>query len=93
MRIDVHAHFLARKCFDATDSAGRHYGPTIVINKNGEEEMVQGGISRGPIARQLWDPETRIKDMDATGVDLEAISVIPTVINYDKEADGAAWPE
>ena len=49
MRIDVHAHFLARSCFDVTDRAGRRYGPTIVVNEKGQEEVVQGK----PILRQV----------------------------------------
>jgi len=91
MRIDVHAHFLAQNCFNVTDSAGRHYGPTIVINKKGQEELIQRGRSAGPIARKIWDPETRIKDMDATGVDIQIISPTPFQLYYNLETEACLW--
>ncbi len=91
MHIDVHAHFLAGNCFDVTDSAGRHYGPSIIMNEKGQEEVVQGNISSGPIARQMWDPETRINDIDATGVDIQIISPIPLVLYYNLESEACLW--
>ena len=43
MRIDVHAHFVPRNCFDVVDNAGRHYGPTIVTDEKGREEVILAG--------------------------------------------------
>ena len=91
MRIDIHAHFCPRDCFDAVDNAGRHYGPTIVTNEKGQEEVVVRGISSGPIARQMWDPETRIKDMDATGVSIQVLSAVPSLLYYDLEPEACLW--
>ena len=47
MHIDVHAHFVPRNCFDVADDKGKHYGPTIVTNEKGQEEMVLDGINSG----------------------------------------------
>ncbi|MFH1169221.1 MAG: amidohydrolase family protein [Chloroflexota bacterium] len=91
MRIDVHAHFLPRDCFDAVDSTGRHFGPSIVTNKKGEEEVVHAGFNSGPVAKQMYDVETRIKDMDATGVDMQAISAVPSFLYYAAEPEACLW--
>ncbi|MFC2040229.1 amidohydrolase family protein [Chloroflexota bacterium] len=91
MRIDVHSHFLPRNCFDMVDSVGRHYGPTIISDKKGQEEIILGGSNLGPIAKKMWDPETRIKDMDATGVDIQILSPIPTVVYYYLEVEDCLW--
>jgi len=91
MNIDVHAHFLPRNCFDAVDNDGRHYGPTIVTGEKGREEVVFGKMNSGPIARQLWDPETRIKDMDAAGVDVQVLSPVAYLLYYNLETEACLW--
>jgi len=91
MRIDIHTHFLPRNCFDAVDNNGRHYGPTIAIDEKGREEVISGGISGGPIARQLWDPETRIKDMDAAEVDVQVLLPVPSLLYYNLDAEACLW--
>jgi aminocarboxymuconate-semialdehyde decarboxylase len=87
MRIDVHAHVLPRDCFDAVDNGGRHFGPGKIEGMKGKKESSLAS----PNTAQFWDLETRIKDMDATDVDFQAISVIPTVINYDLDAEEGNW--
>lgn len=97
MRIDIHAHFIPRNCFDVVDNKGKHYGPAIVVNEKGEEETVLGGHSYGgshnfgPITKQLWDPETRIRDMDATGIDMQILSVVPSLAYYKFDAEDCLW--
>ena len=82
MNIDVHAHFLPRSCFGITDSTGKQHGPTLVTNEKGEEEMVLKGRNYGSISKKLWDPESRLKDMEATEVDMQVISAIPILLDY-----------
>jgi aminocarboxymuconate-semialdehyde decarboxylase len=88
MRIDIHAHVLPIDCFDAVDSTGRHFGPGKIEGVKGKKES---SILASPNTAQFWDLDTRIQDMDATGVEFEAISVIPTVINYDVDAEAGLW--
>lgn len=87
MRIDIHAHVLPMECFDAVDSAGRHFGPGKI---EGFKEKKESSLA-SPNTAQFWDLETRLKDMDAAKVEMQAISVIPTVITYDLDAAGGAW--
>ncbi len=87
MRIDIHAHVLPFDCFDAVDSAGKHFGPGKIAGVKGKKE----NNLASPNTAQFWDLETRIKDMEAAGVDFQAISVIPTVVTYELDAEGGAW--
>ena len=87
MRIDIHAHVLPFDCFDAIDSAGKHFGPGKIAGVKGKKE----NNLASPNTAQFWDLETRIKDMEATGVDFQAISVIPTVVTYELDVEGGAW--
>ena len=64
MNIDVHAHFLPRNCFNVADNIGKQDGPTLVTNEKGQEEVFLEGRNYGAIARRLWDPETRLRDME-----------------------------
>ncbi len=87
MHIDIHAHVLPFDCFDAVDNAGRHFGPGKIAGLKGKQES----SLTSPNTAQFWDAETRLKDMDTTGVEYEAISIIPTTITYLLDAEGGAW--
>lgn len=87
MRIDMHAHVLPWDCFDAVDIAGRHFGPGKIAGVKGKKEVNMGAKNTA----QYWDPETRIKDMDATGIDIEAISPTPSWLSYEPDAESCLW--
>ena len=87
MRIDIHAHVLPRECFDAVDNTGRHFGPGKIKGLKGKQESSLAS----PNTAQFWDLETRLKDMDAMSVDMQAISVIPPLVTYELDAEGGAW--
>lgn len=86
MKIDLHAHIVPRECFDMVGRDGKRYGPSIVLDSSGQENLVAEGRQLGPIARKLYDPETRIKDMDSIGLDMQAISISPTSFLYYADA-------
>jgi len=88
MRIDIHAHVLPFECFDAVDSAGRHFGPGKIAGVKGKKEITSMAATD---TAQFWDLETRLKDMDAEKVDMQAISVIPPGTTYEMEAATGAW--
>jgi aminocarboxymuconate-semialdehyde decarboxylase len=88
MRIDIHAHVVPIECFDAVDSAGRHFGPGKIAGVKGKQEIPSLAATD---TAQFWDLETRLKDMDAAKVEMQAISVIPTVVTYGLDAAGGAW--
>jgi len=82
MKIDIHAHYAPRDCFDLVDEQGRKYGPSIVVDPSGQEVLMVENLRLGPVARQLYDSQTRLSDMDRQGVDMQAISVPPTHFFY-----------
>ena len=87
MKIDVHSHFIPRECLGLTDAKGRTYGPTIGKDASGQEVMVVGGRSFGPIISQLCDPERRLRDIERMGLDMQVISILPFSFFYDIDPD------
>ncbi len=87
MKIDIHAHYIPRDCFDLVDDKGEKFGPTITIDPDGKEFVTVEDFKLGPLARQLYDPQTRLKDMDRMGLDMHALSVPPTNFFYYTNPD------
>ncbi|MFC1957408.1 amidohydrolase family protein [Chloroflexota bacterium] len=86
MKIDLHAHFIPRDCLDVTDRNGRKHGYTIGKDASGQEVLMDGSIFRSTVA-DMCDPEKRIQYMDRIGLDMEVISVAPSNIFYDLNAE------
>ncbi|MFC2001928.1 amidohydrolase family protein [Chloroflexota bacterium] len=91
MRIDIHSHFTPRDCLDAIDKSGKRFGASVTKDKTGKEIMTVGNMSLGPTARQRWDPEARIKDMDSQGIDMQVLSPSPLTLYYDLDMETALW--
>ena len=100
MNIDVHAHYIPKNCVDVLDDAGRRYDVIkIVKNDKGKDTLFQSGSlvrndkgqSAGPVIQKICDPEQRIKDMDATGVDMQVLSAVPPAAYYELDAEACLW--
>lgn len=81
LNIDIHAHFLGRRTLE-TLRAG-YWGSRLVDDGQGGERFIIQGRNPGRLARSFHDPVQRLKDMDATGIDIQAISVIPFLFHYE----------
>jgi aminocarboxymuconate-semialdehyde decarboxylase len=88
--IDVHAHVFPR--------LGRAEGrvlidggePWLRVHGDGTGMMMSGDREYRPVEEGLWDPARRIADMDAAGVDVQAVSSTPLMFGYAAEPSRAA---
>ena len=75
--IDVHAHVTPQRFQRAVREHGTWYGMT---SADGELEN----------PKNLWTPEERIADMDALGVDVQAVSPTDCFYQYDRDVETTA---
>ena len=82
LKIDMHTHILPRDWPDLHERYG--YGEWIQLNHHeaGKAEMHSGGTVFRVIDENCWDAPTRLRDMDATGVDTQVICTIPVLFSY-----------
>lgn len=89
MKIDMHAHFIPRDCYDMTDRKGHNYGPTIAKDSPGGETLIDGGLSLGPVTALMSDPETRLHEMDRMRMDMQVVCMSPLSIDYSIDSEDA----
>ena len=92
MVIDPHAHILPVQ-FIADVRAGK-FGPDLFIEQGTKWELLmtrnrvfgRERVHRNPLPSRVYDIELRLKDMDATGVDRQILSVVPPCMYYGLDA-------
>ncbi len=80
--IDVHTHIIPENIPDFSKKFG--YGDFIQLHHHepGKAWMMQGSKKFREILANCWNPEIRIKEMDAHGISMQVICTIPVMFSY-----------
>lgn len=74
---DLHAHAILPQALSEMSVSHPDHGPAI-LEEDGVTYVSYPGRARlGPIPRGIFDPEQRLRDMDAQRVDIQVIAVAP----------------
>ena len=85
--IDIHAHFVPEAFLRAIETEGEPRGVRLIRGPNGP--MIQvGPVPIGPITAHYHDPDLRLKAMDAQGVAVHALSLMPPMVYWADDALG-----
>jgi aminocarboxymuconate-semialdehyde decarboxylase len=84
--IDVHAHIIPSKEIEVEEKY-RTIWYKLSQDSFGRDVLSVKGLKPDTIRKELFDVELRLKEMDDTKVDIQAISIMPTLIQYDIDPD------
>jgi aminocarboxymuconate-semialdehyde decarboxylase len=82
MKIDIHSHILPRTWPDLDKKYGY---PGFVRLEHCDECSARMMIGEGnfrDVRDNLWNPERRIEEMEATGVSIQVLSTVPVMFSY-----------
>ncbi|RFS81131.1 amidohydrolase [Actinomadura spongiicola] len=88
--IDVHTHVFPRITRNEGGLLGDANRPWLRVDGDGAGMMMNGDDEYRPVGEALWDPARRLADMDAAGVDVQAVSSTPLMFGYSAEPERAA---
>src|SRR5215813_8053050 len=77
--IDMHNHLVAPEVVTFLEREGAHFN-TRIVERAGQRLFVIQETARRPLHARITQVEARLSDMDAEGVDLQAISCVPFVM-------------
>ena len=85
--IDIHAHAIVPEALTLMESAHPAHGPTL-FREDGQTFLSYPGRGPlGPLPEAIFDPETRLADMDRQRVDLQVIATPPPNFHYHVPVD------
>src|ERR671915_2302115 len=77
--IDMHNHLVAPEVVAFLERQGAQYH-TRIVERDGQRFFVIQDTARRPLHARISQVEARLSDMDAEGIDIQAISCVPFVM-------------
>jgi aminocarboxymuconate-semialdehyde decarboxylase len=84
--IDMHNHLVAPEVVTFLEREGGRFS-TRIVERDGQRFFVIQETARRPLHARISQVESRLSDMDAEGVDLQAISCVPFVMYPEVSAE------
>ena len=82
--IDIHTHFFPESWPDLAARYGSPNWPWIKHTKPGKADIMLGDKFFRAIYSACWDPELRLREMDADDVDLQVMCATPVLFAYER---------
>lgn len=83
MKIDIHTHILPKEWPNLKERYG--YGDWVQLDHSCQgpsANMMKGDTFFRKVEPNCWSLEERLKEMDATGVNVQALSTVPVMFSY-----------
>ena len=84
--IDIHAHIISEETVRLMQKESAKVGPKITAVDANTAVYEVAGVAYRPFPRGGYDLEQRFKDMAASAVDMQAVSITPQTFLYDQDA-------
>jgi aminocarboxymuconate-semialdehyde decarboxylase len=88
--IDVHTHHVSREFPDMSALDASPRWPRMEMIDAARGQVMIAGRNFRTVDSRCWDPPTRLRDMDAAGVAVQAVSVMPELLTYWAAGEPAA---
>lgn len=82
MRVDFHTHFIPEHFPDLAGKYGDLGWPALLHTGLCQAEIYHAGKLYRSIDERSWEPQRRVRDMDAEGVDIQVLSPVPVTFAY-----------
>jgi aminocarboxymuconate-semialdehyde decarboxylase len=83
--IDIHAHYFSESYLRVTEEQGRAFGVTVDRTNAAGPALRTGTALGGPLRREFYDLEARVREMNRIGVRVHALSLTFPMVYW---ADG-----
>ena len=89
--IDMHSHFFPLITRQEAAAMDAQKAAWLAVDDCGTQGQIMiGDKPFRPVYQALWDPEFRLQEMDAQGVDLQIVCATPVMFGYTWDAGKAA---